>query len=80
MNKKYAIIWAAIGETWDDAVEVSEYNREYALDHYLEKADRESWFVDGYPQNQEFHVKDVETGEIFIYVVETEWEPRFVIH
>jgi len=81
--QEFKVIWYSVGESFDDDEVYTKWgywsNPEMYLDEYLMHLDSYSCFVDGYPNGDEFHVMNVDSGEVSKYVVHTEWEPRFVV-
>ncbi len=56
--------------TWSDP--------EWALQEYLEDSDSNSGFVDGYPDNWEYHIRG-EDGIAYKFSVSTDWTPNFSV-
>jgi len=80
--KTYKVIEPNTGEIFHDAVEYEIHILpcpDAALENYLLDGDRNGWFYDGYPQGREYHVLCVETGVVTKHIVNTEFEPSFVI-
>lgn len=54
--------------TWD--------NPEWALQEYIDECDSNSVFVDGYPDEWEYHIRGAD-GITHKYLVSTDWSPDF---
>lgn len=80
--KTYKVIEFDNDEIFADAVEYEIHilpSPEYALELYFFDGEQNGLFYDGYPQGREYHVLCVETGVVTRHIVNTEFEPSFVI-
>lgn len=51
---------------------------EFGLSHFLEETEESGGFADSYPRGETYCVLDIETGDVYRFRVETEYDPVFV--
>lgn len=80
---KFYIVEKDHGYTLEDAIEmdysVESESPDDALYDWLIEADKNSNFVDGYPDNWDYAVVNADTKEETILRVSVDWEPQFYI-
>lgn len=70
-------IWR-LGDDEETAETIDELNAGFAVESYAEICDQNSNYVDGYPDGDEINVRNMETGELEIYKLYTDFDPSFV--